>query len=297
MRKLLTLWIALAAVLSVNASSFAQVGQIPAYLQPAPSGGCSDTNATAWAAAVVTAGGTVSGGQLTAVCNLITAYKSHGVYSLLDEEWLYASENAFTAMVSIVAPYHSHAVVGSPTFTANLGYGGGSSSNYINTGYHVASVNHLTGTGGSWGVYIDVSRTSTNNNHVAGVSDGTTYLNLDPLNVASSFYFDWFSAGFFTGTRSPSNAKGNFIINRVSGSTSDVYIGAAAAQSFSIGSVGNSGMGNFYVLVYNNNGTPTASSGDTVGSVFLGLTMTATQAGNKNADLCTYMTARGATGC
>jgi hypothetical protein len=57
---------------------------------PHASGGCSDSNASAWVSAVVAAGGTVSTAQQTRVCNLIVGLKAASLFSNLDRLWLFA---------------------------------------------------------------------------------------------------------------------------------------------------------------------------------------------------------------
>ena len=170
---------ALIAPLQSNAA-----GWLPLVKAGGGGGGCSDANATAWAAAVVTAGGTVSGTQLTNVCNLIVAYKSHGVYSLIDEEWLLASENAFTAKVSIVAPYHSFTINGSLTFTANSGYTVFSTTNFIDTGY-VLGTGQSTQNSTAFGAYVRGGRTSTSSASAVGEA-GSTYNYINPLDTGNT---------------------------------------------------------------------------------------------------------------
>ncbi len=91
-----------------------------------------DAATTAWAAAVVSAGGTASGTRKTLVDNLIVGLKSDGVWSKLDRLWLFAAENTQSALIDIVAASAATAT-NSPTFTTDLGYTGNNSSMYINS--------------------------------------------------------------------------------------------------------------------------------------------------------------------
>jgi hypothetical protein len=67
MRKLLTLWMALAAVIALSTPAFSQMALLGVG-KPRAAAGCADSNVIVWKTAVVTAGGTVSPGQETDVC-------------------------------------------------------------------------------------------------------------------------------------------------------------------------------------------------------------------------------------
>lgn len=94
-----------------------------------------ETETTAWAAAVVGDGGTVSAGQKTDVNNLIVALKGYGIFSKLDRLWLFASENAFCAKRDIVAAAAA-TLSNAPSFTADRGYTGNGTNALINTGFN-----------------------------------------------------------------------------------------------------------------------------------------------------------------
>ena len=93
-----------------------------------------DLDALAWQTAVVGAGGTVSGTQLSYVSTLIAGLKADEAWAKLDRLWLYASESATQASIDLVARA-THTLIGSPTFTANHGYAGDGSAAYIDTVY------------------------------------------------------------------------------------------------------------------------------------------------------------------
>jgi hypothetical protein len=253
-----------------------------------------DANATAWAAAVVVAGGTVSGTQLTNVSNLITAYKSAGVYSVMDEEWLYASENPFTAKVSIVPPYHSHTLVGStpPAFTANRGYDAGATGlGYIDTGYITGS--NFTLNAHSFGAYVFTSRTSAATGTCALGSQSTAYTILQPLNGASTTSVA--SSDNTFPTFADTQANGSIIVVRTSSSNVNFYKNANSVLSASATSVAVPNL-NWYALAFNSGGSAVQfyPIGEIVSSIFMGGTMNGTQAAAKNAALNAYMTAVGA---
>jgi hypothetical protein len=98
-------------------------------------GGSSFDAATlAWVAAVIAHGGTVSATQEGYVDTLIVGLKADGLFSKLDRLWLFASENQDQALVDIIADA-SATNVNSTTFTANVGYTGGSGT-YIDSNFN-----------------------------------------------------------------------------------------------------------------------------------------------------------------
>lgn len=76
---------------------------------------------TAWVAAVVGDGGTVSAGRKTLVNDLIVGLKSDGVWTKLDRLWLFAAENSQSALRDIKAAAAA-TPTNSPAFTADDGY-------------------------------------------------------------------------------------------------------------------------------------------------------------------------------
>lgn len=92
-----------------------------------------DPDALAWAR---TAG--ASAGQRQRVSTLIRALKKAGVWTSLDRLWLFAAENSTQALTDLVARAGATLPV-APTFTANRGYQGNGSSQYIDTGFNATS--------------------------------------------------------------------------------------------------------------------------------------------------------------
>ncbi len=111
-----------------------------------------DADANAWASAVVANGGTVSSARKSLVTTLIKGLKADGVWSKLDHLWLFAAENAPSALTDIVGRTLATAV-GSPTFTADDGYTG-AASKYINTNVNPSTAGgHYTQSAAHWSVW------------------------------------------------------------------------------------------------------------------------------------------------
>ena len=99
------------------------------------SGSSYNAATTAWIAAVVGAGGTVSATQSGYVNTLTGCLQTNSVWTaVIDRMWLFGSENATQASIDIVnlAVATAH---GSLTFTAGSGYAGDGSTAYLSTTY------------------------------------------------------------------------------------------------------------------------------------------------------------------
>lgn len=146
-----------------------------------------DTDAAAWFAAVVTAGGTVSTPRKIAVNSLIIALKADGSWALSDDFWLFrGAESAIQSLVSLKG-LRTATAVGSPTFNANGSYTFNGTSSYINTGWIASTMaTQMTGTDQGIGILEDTnvnSNTSSMGLFVSGTDNlrlctrtGTTIL-------------------------------------------------------------------------------------------------------------------------
>ncbi len=106
-----------------------------------------DASTSAWVAAVIANGGSVSAARQILVNNLIVGLRTDGIFSKLDRLWLFAAENTASALTDIVADQLATAV-SAPTFTANAGYAGSAAASLIDTNVDVSSAG---------GHYTDVS--------------------------------------------------------------------------------------------------------------------------------------------
>ena len=99
------------------------------FVPPLPS----DPDVTAWAAQVVTNGGTVSPARVELVRVMVAAWKSASIWPLIDDAWLLVAENPQQALTSLKQRRLATAV-NSPAFTVDRGYMFGSSSS-LDTGF------------------------------------------------------------------------------------------------------------------------------------------------------------------
>ncbi len=97
-------------------------------------------NITNWIAAVEGAGGTVTEARGKLINTVIYGLFVDGIYAKLDRLWLYAGENAASALLNIVTHiawvYEAATNSGSTTFTTDRGFTGNGSNMYIDSGFN-----------------------------------------------------------------------------------------------------------------------------------------------------------------
>lgn len=257
------------------------------------SNGALDAATTAWAAAVVTAGGTVSGARKTLVDNLIVGLKADGVWSLLDRLWLFAAENTQSALVDLVV-LDGASATNSPTFTTDRGYACNGSTSYINTTYNVTTdkVNYSANSA-HIGIWDNTSR-GVDGTIAFGFYDGGS-------NLTDFYPYYWGGTNgplvrfnFVAGVNIASSSSQGFVLNQqISSTTEEMYYNGS-----SLGTGGSSAAivaGNlpFFVGGRNDNGTMAGGTTDQISMVSFGGKLTSTQAANYYTRLRTYMTAVG----
>ena len=96
--------------------------------------GSYDPATTAWVNAVETAGGSASATQEGYVDSLIKCYKSAGIFSLMDREWLLWSDDLQQAQIDIIND-QSWTAHGTTGFIADAGWTGDGTTSYLDTGF------------------------------------------------------------------------------------------------------------------------------------------------------------------
>jgi hypothetical protein len=259
--------------------------------------GCSDSNATAWKNAVITAGGTVSSAQLGYVCTLITALKTHGSWSTLDRLWLWNGENTFQDVIDLV----NLAVatpVNSPTFVAAQGVSGDGSTSYINTNWYPAIGGNWANNGAQVTTYIRTNRTSSSPTMAQfGTHDAPS------TGEATAFFAyqggDWtydINDAFFANqsTNTLGQAQGLWTMVR-SGSASLSLLRNSNSTPVATGTTSSAGststMTAFVGAV--NEGSPVFFCTDQIAITAIGGVLTDTQIATFQTDLNAYMTSLG----
>jgi hypothetical protein len=156
-----------------------------------------DADTDAWETAVTGNGGTVSGGRKIIVNDLIVSLKGDGIWAKLDRLWLFAAEDAASALTDLVATALA-TTSNSPTFNADLGYTGNGSNMSIDTGFNASTAGGLYGDDANWFVWSNTSAGDAGFGRIFGTSpdqtrciprgsDDTTYnrINTASQNVGS----------------------------------------------------------------------------------------------------------------
>lgn len=257
-----------------------------------PSGASSfDSNAIAWRAAVVAAGGSVSDARLSLVSTLIAGLKTDSLWTKIDNLFLFAAENSQSALIDIKSLRQATSTA---TFTANQGYAGNGSTTFVDTTYNPSTMasSYLLNSAHVM-VYDRTARTDNAAVMSAGGFDGTNYAVIFPRYIT-------LSGGVLndaTGTNavSPANASGIWIFSRTSSVQSDMYRagsnvapGAGTDTSAAVPNI------SLYVGGRNASGSLALATTDQHGAFGAGAGLNSTEAGNYNTRLQTYMTAVGA---
>jgi hypothetical protein len=186
-----------------------------------------DAATTAWAAQVVTNGGTVSAGRKTTVNNLITGLKSDGVWTKLDRLFILAAENTQSALTDLkglaLAVVHS-----TPTFTIDRGYTGtdGSTAVYIDTGFNPSTAGgNYTQNSAHLSVWSNSNITPSSAGGILTGGDGSG--GLPASNIYAQYsdgnaYFRINDAANSAGTAN-ANSTGHYIASRTGASLSAGY--------------------------------------------------------------------------
>jgi hypothetical protein len=319
MRKFLTFLIAVAAVVGISASSFAQGFNGGCFNCGCPAcagnGGRTCTDDTASTNFLARTSG-LSNTEADAYCNMIKGLETdsiitgnlsgaNGCGTVIDALWIFATKNVATANLNICGTnYTINASAGTTpmTFTADTGYTGNGSDAYINTSYvpSTSGLNYAQNSA-SFGVCILNNRTTGLNQ--AAMGNGDTGL------VLSTHIIPWWSdnnqyisinapAGGF---QAATTVKGMWVLTRTAASgagSTQLYLNGTANQA-NAGASASNVQQSFLIAARRSGGGGVVSdnSADTFGGAFIGVGMNATQAGNISTRFSNLMTALGHTGC
>jgi hypothetical protein len=254
-----------------------------------------DSATTAWEAAVVTAGGTVSGTQKTRVDTLIKALKAHSLWTVQDRIWLFASENVQQATIDIVNL--ATATNSGATHTASQGYAGNASSTFVDTGFG-ASVNgvNYTRNSASYSVYVRTSRTTAANKAALAFRDdaGSGAVSRILPHAAGNVIIAVINGTGFAQT-ADSNAQGFYTVSRTASTTTEVYKNSSSTSIFSDATASTALVSTtFYVgAEHLSGGGNTFFSDDQIAIVAFGPGLSGANAAQFQTDVNAYMTSLG----
>lgn len=270
--------------------------QSPAIFGAAAAGGGSyDAATTAWANAVVTAGGTVSTTQKGYVDTLITGLKADSLFTIIDRLWLLAAENTQQANIDIVslATWTAH---GTMTRVSNGYTNGGAATDYLDTGFNpsTATSPHFVQNSASIFAYVQTSSTVGYDGVAIGNgSDSSGGSRIFPRYTDGNYYGAINSAAN-TPSESGANANsmGFYVETRTGSAATATYKNGSGILSGTTASTAPNSA-NFYMFVDDRIGGPTDTASQTLSCVGICAGLNATQAGNLSSRVNAYHTSLG----
>ena len=240
-----------------------------------------DAATTAWVAAVVSAGGSVSGGRKTVVNNLIIGLKADGIWTKLDRLWLYAAENSQSALIDIVN-LGVTSLQSTPTFTTDRGYTGDGSSKWLITDFNAATASSpkFQQNDAHWGHW-----NNTNDSSGQGLNGNSNTVGASFQIYLTALYL---RCNDNAGAIAATNPTGLWVASRQSSSTFGAYRNGSLSETVTATSAA---VNNALFLVLDlgaAGGSPTQ-----VSAYSLGGGLTSTEVGNYYTRIRTYMTAVG----
>ncbi len=254
-----------------------------------------DPDTLVWVNAVIANGGTVSAARKRLVDNLIVGLKADGLWTKLDRLWLFAAENAGSALIDLVYNWTATVTGHAPSFTIDRGYAGDGSTTYIDTAFNPSSDGQqYTLNSASLHLWDNTSHASDATESM-GANDGSG--NFADIGVFSNFAADGFFLRMNTGTIKtlPGGAsQGLGTGNRSSVSTEEAYHNGVSLGQVTSGA-DTIAIPSFKIFIGGTNNAGTFSNGttDQFAAAAMGSSFNATQMANFYARLRTYMTAVG----
>lgn len=255
-----------------------------------------EAETTAWVAAVVSNGGTVSAGRQMEVNTLIAGLKTDGVWTKLDRLWLLAAENEPSALTDLVADSLATAT-NSPTFTTDAGYAGDGTNSFIHTNYNPVTdgVNYIQDSAhiSAWDT---VAAFPSGGFALMGATDNVSKTTAIFPSFAATTTGDLNSIDQFFQVPRVADGTPHLMLTRGSSSQVSLYANGAVTSGspFTLTSHGAPNLP-FYIcgIRFAGNTLPSFGTTDQIAATSIGGDLSATDASNLYSRLRTYMTAVG----
>lgn len=257
-----------------------------------------DVDASAWQAAVIGAGGTVTAADFSLVNAFIKGLKSNNLW-IWDRLWVHclgAPGNTAAGLIDLVNRATATAT-NSPTFLLHGGVTSDGATSYVKSGFNpsTSGVNYLQNSATAF-TYQNTTRVASTSDSL-GVSDASNIQTvISPRftgNIAGGNVNNTAAAGSATGA--VSDTLGLRLMSRTSGTALASYArGAQVGTAVSTSSTPPNA--EVYILCVNGNGTPTQFETVQVAASGLGAGLTAGQVATFNTILETMLTGMGANG-
>ncbi len=233
----------------------------------------------------------------TAVTNLICGLVTDGVFSKLDVLHIYAAQDSTTAKLNLVSTSYTGIANGSPTFTADRGFTGGTEANatvFIDTGFNpltAISANFVQNSAHVSAWSVSNTAPGFGSGSIIGLAPSGNGSFITPRNGSALAILEVNStAGAISA--SVSTRDGYFLVNRDTSSTMQSYRNGASigTQSATSGFTAN---GDVYTLAVNSTAGSSIGSACQIAGATIGGSLGSTDVTNLNNRLRTYMTAVG----
>jgi hypothetical protein len=254
---------------------------------PKPSSGGLDSATAAWIAAVVAAGGTVSGTQQTRVNNLVVALKSASLFTRCKRLWLFGQENDAHQAAIDIANLATLTVHGCMTLSAG-GYAGDGSTGYLDLGI---APNAFAQDSISLGAYDRTTASPSPNGVIFGVNNAVDFA---PW-FGNSFAIVDLNDGAFATNVTTTDSKGRWTMSRTSGGGTSLYLNGTSLGA-TTSSSNTPDTNNIYSFVGNNAGSPSGGSdwnADQLAAIWMFDGLDATDAATVDGIMSAYFTAWG----
>lgn len=253
-----------------------------------------DPATTAWANAVVGAGGAVSATQKGRVDTLIRAGKAHGWFATLDRFWIHGGESDAKQATIDIVNLGTLTIHGSLTLAAG-GYTGDASTGYADTNFNPSTAGgNFAQNSALLATYIRNSRTTQQNWAALGnfITNDTRLMVLQAGGPGGFLYSVNEAAAAFDATQT--QAQGSWSITRTASNLQSAYKNSSSS-AFTTTSNASTALnnGNIFLFAFNNGGSPSAFSGDQHLASVIGGALTGAQAAQLQTDLNAYATAWG----
>lgn len=220
----------------------------PYFSNVAAMGGGTDPAATAFFAAVVGAGGSVSAPRRVIYNTLFAGLRNGGFLTSLDRLWIYMAENSQTALIDLIN-LQTCSLVSAPTFTADQGYTGNGTSSYINSGVapsgcvkftlNAAMVGGATLSARNAGADAALIGTTSGANQTQifpWFTDNNTYINISDEGTGTGVAHPLSTVkGLYAAVRSDASTTLTFVNNNQVNTTATAPVEALASQNFLFG--------------------------------------------------------------
>lgn len=228
----------------------------------------------------------------TAITTLICGMVTDGTFAKLDALHLEIINSIGNVLVNAINPgtFNLTNVVSGCTFTANQGLAGGSNC-YYDTHFNptTASSPQCTQNACSIGVCMVNARSAGSTSVVIGNANASQQIALYPKHGDTNNYVNIFD-GNFNSFGTPANVQGSLIYIRTSSTVKSGYKNGSLLLTTSGDTSSAPNNSDFFLLAFDNSGTASQASADTLGYSFIGGSLTATDVSNIYSRLNTYIT-------